>query len=90
MEIFGINIIQTLITVGITGVAMIALDKIIKLIIFKFYPEKIFLDFVDMIDDEYIDKMKIKYPEAGQALEDKFSTTLRKMADIIQDIEPNG
>jgi hypothetical protein len=85
MQIFGFDIVNTLITAGVTGIALVALDKIIKIVIYKLYPEKLLIDLAKFVDDGYLDVLKKKYPESGIELEKRIATSLRAMADIIED-----
>ena len=85
MEIFGVDILGVIMSAGIGALAVMFLDKMYKIILVKFFPAKYLLDFVKNIDDNYIDKFKKQYPEAGMQAEKEIADTLIKMADIILD-----
>jgi hypothetical protein len=87
MNIFGIDVVQAVITAGIGGLVFFAIDRAFKLILINYFPEKYIVKWIREIDDNYIDIFKKKYPQAGKELEEKIAKTLREAADIIQDIK---
>lgn len=77
----------------LSGVGSIALAllgwKIVDIMIFKLmsraYPEKIILKYIQRLDDEVIDKIKIKTPKVADELENRLVNTLEKAIQIIRD-----
>ena len=85
MELFGINIIEVIMGAGVGALLIAFLDKVYALILMKFFPDKYILKLTKDLDDKYLDEFKKKYPTAGGDAEKKIASTLRQMADIIED-----
>lgn len=83
--IFGINVVDLVIAGGIGALFVAFLDKVYKMLLMNFFPDKFLLKLVKDIDDKYIDEFKKKYPTAGGEAEKKIARTLSRMADIILD-----
>lgn len=84
----GMNIWQIVAGIFAGAVIMKLIDEVILQLLGKFWPEKYLekvYDAVQKFDDNYIDKLKEKYPKAAKELENRIINFLTKIEDIILD-----
>ena len=85
MQIFGVDVLNVIVTAGLGALLYGFMDKAIKMLIMKNFPEKSIVKFVESLDDKYIDPYKKKFPDSVGELETKIADTLRQCANKIED-----
>jgi len=85
VEIFGMNILNWVISGAVGVVAYKLIDKVIVSTLMYFNPEETIIRYARYFDDKYLDPYKKKFPESGRLMEENVAKILIKAADVVRD-----